>query len=100
MMTGERDYVEGSIFTAKGIVIGYVSQHNGLESDETIWEEMLPVFDNLMSEEQQLQEMAKQVEEMSATDQYDERLMLEYSTRQENFSENGGYRFKSDIKGV
>lgn len=100
MMTGETDYDEGSIFTAKGIEIGYLSQHNGLESDETIWEEMLSVFDNLISEEQQLQEMAKQIEEMSATDQYDERLMLEYSTRQENFSENGGYRFKSDIKGV
>src|SRR5699024_4245544 len=100
MMTGETDYDEGSIFTAKGIEIGYLSQHNGLESDETIWEEMLSVFNDLISEEQQLQEMAAQIEEMSATDQYDERLMLEYSTRQENFSENGGYRFKSDIKGV
>src|SRR5699024_4394969 len=100
MMNGEKDYDEGSIVTAKGIEIGYLSQHNGLESDETIWEEMLSVFNDLISEEQQLQEMAAQIEEMSATEQYDERLMLEYSTRQENFSENGGYRFKSDIKGV
>src|SRR5699024_2435278 len=99
MMNGETDYDEGSIFTAKGIEIGYLSQHNGLESDETIWEEMLSVFNDLISEEQQLQEMAAQIEEMSETDQYDERLMIEYSTSQENFSENGGYRFKSDLKG-
>src|SRR5699024_12820698 len=91
MMTGETDYDEGSIFTAKGIEIGYLSQHNGLESDETICEEMLSVFDNLISEVQQLQEMVKQIEEMSANDQYDECLMLEFSTTYENFSINVCY---------
>src|SRR5699024_6759063 len=65
MMTGEADYDEGSILTAKGIESGYLSQHNGLESDETIWEEMLSVFNDLIFEEQQVQEMAPQIEAMS-----------------------------------
>lgn len=100
MMTGEIGYDEGEIFTAKGIEIGYLSQHNGLESDQTIWDEMLSVFADLIEEEKELQEIASRVEQLSATDHYDERLMLEYSNRQESFAENGGYRFKSDIKGV
>ena len=100
MMTGEIGYDEGEIFQAKNSEIGYLSQHNDLESDQTIWDEMLSVFTHLIEEEKQLEEMAAKIEHLSMTDHYDERLMLEYSSRQEAFAENGGYRFRSDVKGV
>src|SRR5699024_8716275 len=100
IMTGEIGYDEGETYQSKHLDIGYLAQHNDLVSDHSIWDEMMTVFTDLIAEEQILENMAIQIEEVSSTGAYDERLMIEYGQRQESFEENGGYRFKSDIKGV
>src|SRR5699024_1267362 len=84
----------------KDMKLGYLAQHNDLTSDYTIWDEMLTVFTELMEEEKELADIASEIEKKSADGKVAEKLINEYSRRQENFETAGGYRYAGDIKGV
>lgn len=100
IMTGASTYDSGNIFKMKEIEIGYLAQHNNLDFTHTLWDEMLTIFTELMVEEKELGQLAEQIEKNSAGETYDEKLINEYSKRQEKFEQAGGYRYKSDAKGV
>lgn len=100
IMTGEMDYDAGEIFKTKTLSIGYLAQHNDLSSEYTIWEEMLTVFKDFLVEEKELTNIADEIERKSTKRTYDEKLINEYSRRHEQFEQAGGYRYKSDMKGV
>src|SRR5699024_9860896 len=100
IMTGELDYDGGELFKTKDMKLGYLAQHNDLTSDYTIWDEMLTVFTELMEEEKELADIASEIEKKSADGKVAEKLINEYSRRQENFEKAGGYRYAGDIKGV
>src|SRR5690625_6532744 len=51
IMAGILPYDEGEIHRTKDVSIGYLDQHTGLETDETIWNEMLSVFEELIRED-------------------------------------------------
>ena len=57
MIIGEQAPDEGQIVTKKGLTMGYLAQNTGLESDKTIYEEMLSVFDKLRQMEQDLHKL-------------------------------------------
>ena len=100
IMTGEIPYDEGEFYYPKDIQIGYLAQHNDIDSNKTIWDEMLTVFADLQQEEHALHSFTEKIEQTSDQGNYDEKLLHEYSARQEQFAELGGYRYKSDVKGV
>ena len=100
VMPGQIGYDEGEIYQAKDLQVGYLAQHNDLDSENTIWNEMLSVFNDLLEEERNLNLLATEIERASTAGEDVESLIKDYSQRQERFAENGGYRFKSDIKGV
>ena len=54
IINGEMDYDSGEIFKSKGLKIGYLEQYACADSQNTIWEEMLTVFDEVISIEQEL----------------------------------------------
>src|SRR5699024_7101593 len=94
IMTGEISYDQGNIFKAKDLEIGYLAQHNDVFSDKTIWDEMVSVFSHLQKEEQELHTFAEKIEKGN----YDDKFLHEYSRRQEQFADEGGYRYESDVK--
>ena len=100
IMTGELPYDEGELFIHRDVEIGYLAQHNDLHSERTLWEELLTVFQHLIDEENELIALAEKIEAVSSRGDYDEKMINEYSRRQEAFESDGGYRFKSDIRGV
>lgn len=100
LMTGELTYDSGSIFKSKNLQVGYLAQHNDLSSTKTIYDEMLSVFQQLIEEEKDLLDLANQIEMKSTEEANTEKLINEYSRREEQFAQNGGYRYKSDVKGV
>lgn len=92
---------EGEITKRRDVSIGYLAQHHDLQSTRSIINEMHTVFSDLIAEEKALLQMAEQISEQSNGDhQTNEKLINEYSKRTEQFANNGGYRFRSDIKGV
>lgn len=101
IITGEIDYDEGEIYRARDLSIGYLAQHHDISSEKTVWDELLTVFAHLIEEEKALKKLAEQISEQStANDANYEKLIEEYSRRSEQFAELGGYRYKSDLKGV
>ena len=44
ILAGEMSYDGGQIFKAKETTVGYLAQNSGLQSDSSIWNEMLDVF--------------------------------------------------------
>ncbi|HLR42432.1 MAG TPA: ABC-F family ATP-binding cassette domain-containing protein [Pseudogracilibacillus sp.] len=100
ILTTEYSYDEGEFFQAKNIHIGYLAQHNDLQSDLSIYDEMLTIFAHLQKEEEELLQLSIEIEELATKGETDFELIHSYSRRQEAFEEEGGYRYKSDIKGV
>src|SRR5699024_4467078 len=101
IIVDEIDYDAGELMKNRDVTIGYLAQHHDLDSERTIIDEMHTVFNHLIAEEKALLEMAEQISAQSNhPDSNTEKLINEYSKRSEQFAADGGYRFRSDIKGV
>ncbi|GIN99289.1 ABC transporter ATP-binding protein [Siminovitchia terrae] len=102
IIAGELSYDSGQIIKPKDVTIGYLSQHTGLESNLTIWEEMLCVFDDVREMEQKLRDIEQKMSDPANYQQEGayEKLLSEYDRLQEDFKEIGGYQYESDIRSV
>ena len=88
----------GSIYFARGTRLGYLRQEAVeafAERENTVWAEMLTVFDEVRARESKLREM----EHAMAGSAHDE-LMAEYSVEQEAFEAGGGYDYEQRITSV
>ena len=77
---------------------GYLNRI-GLESDNTMWDEMLATFSPLISMEDRL----RQLETAMSSEKEETRLssmMKEYDVLLERFTREGGYEYNSRIRGV
>jgi len=66
LILGELSPDEGSVFLKNGIKIGYLAQTGGFDSEKTVWDEMLSVFDfdfELISRLEQIQTDMKNADE-------------------------------------
>ena len=89
----------GEIFIDKNKTLGYLSQHLDLESQNTIYDEMLYVFNDLTSLEQKLARIEVQMNEPydESNSSYHDKLIKDYTTAQELYTNRGGYTYKADI---
>lgn len=102
MIAGSMSYDEGEIMKPKDVEIGYLAQDTGLESSQSIWEEMLKVFDSLRQMESQLRTLEQRMADPSIyedQEQYD-KLLKEYDHLQVTFKDSGGYQYEADIRSV
>ncbi|WP_018663930.1 ABC-F family ATP-binding cassette domain-containing protein [Heyndrickxia acidiproducens] len=102
MIAGQLSYDEGAIIRPNGVEIGYLAQNTGLESNLSIWDEMLSVFENLRKMEKQLRSMEQKMTEPSVYNNPNayEKLMQAYDDLQIRFKDEGGYQFEADIRSV
>ncbi|MEQ6378229.1 ABC-F family ATP-binding cassette domain-containing protein [Bacillaceae bacterium S4-13-56] len=102
IMAGHMSYDVGEIYQPKDTTLGYLAQDTGLESSQTIWEEMLEVFKPLRKMELELRQMEQQMADpdvIANTSQF-EQLLKDYDQKQLVFKEKGGYRYEADIRSV
>ncbi|UOE55755.1 ribosomal protection-like ABC-F family protein [Cytobacillus oceanisediminis] len=95
-------YDSGEIIKPKEVTIGYLAQNTGLESELSIWDEMLTVFSHLQKQEKQLRSLEGQMADpdvLNNSDAY-ERILKEYDKLQVDFKENGGYQYEADIRSI
>lgn len=91
----------GEIYKAKDTTLGYLPQNTVLESDKTIWDELMQVFAPVLELEKDLRKMEQQMADYDSMDETQYlKLLNEYSKLQESFEEQGGYSYESYIKGV
>ncbi|MCJ1909821.1 ABC-F family ATP-binding cassette domain-containing protein [Planococcus ruber] len=102
IISGEMSYDSGDIIMPKDLTIGYLEQQTDLETDATIWEEMMTIFKHFREQEAKLRQLEAQMAEPAVyedTAQY-EKVMQEYDTLQHDFKEAGGYQYEADTRTI
>ncbi|NLN14576.1 MAG: ABC-F family ATP-binding cassette domain-containing protein [Tissierellia bacterium] len=102
ILAGESHQDSGDIYIQKDLVIGYLKQHVKIDSEKTLYEECLEVFDYLIEMEKSLRELEEEISNLSLKGDSDEldKLMNKYANLSERFNAINGYGFKSEIKGT
>ncbi|ALP35710.1 multidrug ABC transporter ATP-binding protein [Paenibacillus sp. IHB B 3084] len=102
IIAGEISYDSGQIFKAKETSIGYLAQNSGLNSDRSIWAEMMLVFTPLIEAERELRQMEQEIAD-PANAQNEKRyadLLERYARRSDWFKDHGGYEMETRIRSV
>lgn len=93
---------DGEIFIDKNKTIGYLSQHVDLNLENTIYSELNLVFKELLDIENRLHtleiKMAEPYDENN--DSYHQKIIKDYTTLQDLYSNKGGYTYKGEISRV
>lgn len=98
ILVGEEEPTSGEIYKKKDISLSYLAQDSRFESDNTIYDEMLYVFDDLRRTETQLRQMELEMGEKSGEDL--DKLMADYDRLSENFRQAGGFTYEADIRAI
>ncbi|WEZ93522.1 ABC-F family ATP-binding cassette domain-containing protein [Lactiplantibacillus plantarum] len=102
MIAGETVPDEGQISMRKGLTIGYLAQDQGLDSNNTIWEEMSSVFAELHAIEKRMHQLENQLSDpaiMNDEQAYQQTLKT-YDQIQTEFQQKNGYGYQAEIRGV
>lgn len=98
ILVGEEEPTSGEINKKKDISLSYLAQDSRFESENTIYDEMLHVFDDLRRTEEQLRQMELEMGEKSGDDL--DKLMADYDRLSENFRQAGGFTYEADIRAI
>ena len=98
ILVGEEEPTSGEINKKKDISLSYLAQDSRFESENTIYNEMLHVFDDLRRTEKQLRQMELEMGEKSGDDL--DKLMSDYDRLSENFRQAGGFTYEADIRAI
>ena len=98
ILVGEEEPTSGEINKKKDISLSYLAQDSRFESENTIYDEMLHVFDDLRRTEKQLRQMELEMGEKSGEDL--NKLMSDYDLLSENFRQAGGFTYEADIRAI
>lgn len=99
ILAGLAEPTEGVLHRARDLTLGYLRQEAVLTfagQDNTIYEEMLSVFDRV----RQMETAMRQMEAMMESGESDEKLFDRYGRLQELYEHAGGYAYHVDIKRV
>ena len=98
IIAGELSADSGTCIVAKDKQLGYLPQQQVMESEHTIYEELLLVKKDLITMEEQIRAMEIRMKSHSG-EQLDA-LMQTYSRLTHEFELNNGYSYKSEVIGI
>lgn len=88
----------GSVTVSHDKSIGYLSQHEAVYGENSIYDELLSVKQNIIDLEQSMRSVEMQMK--TASDDNLKRLMDTYSALTQSFESANGYAYKSELIGV
>ena len=98
ILVGEEEPTSGEINKKRDLSLSYLAQDSRFESSNTIYDEMLHVFDNLRKTEKTLRQMEFEMGEKTGADL--EKLMQDYDRLSEEFRQAGGFTYEADIRAI
>ena len=98
IITGEYEADNGIYALSKDKTIGYLSQESTVDSENTIYEELLLAKKDLIKMENSLRSMEEKMSQVSGNDL--DALMDSYTKLSHTFELLGGLTFRSEINGV
>ncbi len=98
IIMGELSADEGLITFSKDKSVGYLSQQEAVSGENTIYQELLCVKQEIPDMEQQMHAMELQMK--SAQGDHLEKLMENYAALTHRYEQANGYAYKSELTGV
>ncbi len=98
IIIGELPSDEGEVLFAKGKTCGYLAQHQDLDTDHTIYEEVLLAREDVIQLENEIRLLEQKMK--TATGDALHQLMEEYTVFNHEFEQKNGYAYRSEIVGV
>lgn len=102
IIAGQMSYDSGEIIIPKDVKIGYLEQHAGIDSELSLWDEMMTIFTPLREKEATLRNLEARMADPKVYENSEAyaRIMSEYDQLQHDFKEAGGYQYESDTRSV
>ncbi len=98
IIMGEISADEGMVTLARDKTIGYLSQQEAVSGENTIYQELLLVKQDILDMERQMHTVELQMK--TASGDHLERLMDNYASLTHAYETAGGYTYKSELTGV
>lgn len=98
IIIGEQTPDEGIVTFAKDKTFGYLAQNQNVDSEKTIYEELLSVKADVIAMEEKIREMELSMKSLSGREL--DLLMESYTRLMHSFELANGYSYKSEIVGV
>lgn len=98
ILVGEEEPTSGEINKKRDLSLSYLAQDSRFESSNTIYDEMLHVFDDLRKTEKSLRQMELEMGEKTGAEL--EKLMQDYDRLSEEFRQAGGFTYETDIRAI
>ena len=88
----------GEVIIARGKTIGYLAQHQDLTGDNSIFDELFQVRNDLLSMERRMRILEQEMK--FATGEALEEKMKSYASISHDFELQNGYAYKSEVVGI
>ena len=98
IITGELSADSGTVVLSKDKTLGYLAQHQECTSDQTIYDTLLEVKQDIIDLEKRLRELEASMKHADGEEL--SRLMDAYTRASHEFEQANGYAWKSEIVGV
>ncbi len=99
IITGEYKMTDGSVYIARDSRVGFLDQYAVGDSTRTVFDEMLTVFEPLLEIEAKMSELEVEMRFEKDDEQHLKNAHL-YSELSEKYARDGGYEFRSKVRGV
>ncbi len=98
IIMGEMAADDGQTVINKGASIGYLAQHQEMQSGNTIFDELLTVKQDVLNLEARIRSMELSMKKVQGAELQE--LMDQYARLSHEFEQKNGYAWKSEITGV
>ena len=98
IIMGELPADNGIVTVSRDKTVGYLSQHEAVSGENTIYDELLSVKQDIIDLEYQMRSVEMQMK--TASEDHLKRLMDTYSSLTQSFESANGYAYKSELIGV
>lgn len=98
IIIGEQDPDEGTVVLSKDKTLGYLAQNQNVDSENSIYDELLSVKADIIAMEENIRQMELSMKNLSGDELA--QLMESYTRLTHSFEFAGGYSYKSEVVGV
>ncbi|WP_308749194.1 ribosomal protection-like ABC-F family protein [uncultured Anaerococcus sp.] len=99
ILTGRLRPDDGKIFIPQDVKVGYLEQILSLDSDMTIYDYCLSVFEGLIKLESEIRDLEKKMSTETDSDKL-AAIMDEYTRKSETYHNKNGYAIESELEGT
>lgn len=99
IMAEDLSYDSGEVFKQRDLLIGYFSQDRFIESNQTIYNELLKVFEDVLSAIKECEKITGEISVNHNSKEYNT-LINKYDNLQEYINLKDGYNVESKIKNI